>query len=205
MLRVFGDYPTSPRSVILCLLGLALLVGAALLGLASPLWLMVFFAVWVLMAFLCLPTRHLLAERIGKTRRLTITDRRPARMVEAYQRQLFDCAGLVGLNVKYRKVKDPAGNIRIVQIEQPRYPRLSALNPAPYGFQFDVELPGLLGVNTATATKNEPLIDGFISHLLRRAAPGATAQIEPISGSQFTLKLRLREEFSEIVSPREVR
>lgn len=202
MLKVFIDYGVSAKAAIACLVT-ALLIGIVIaLNLVTLPQALVIAGVWVVVMFLVLPTRHLLLEQIGGTRILPKCDRRAARLIQVKQRRLFVCAGLVGWQHKERRRKNNPGGIK--RIEIPQYPTLSKPVIAPYGFYYQVGLPGYCAITAAKAIKCQDLIDGYVSHLLRRTYPMVKVEVEQLSGCTVRLEIRIREEFASIVAPNEV-
>jgi hypothetical protein len=203
MFSVFADFGVSVKSALVVLVGFSLIVIAARLGIASGSAIIAAFAVWGVVSFLMLPTRHLVIERFGSLRQLPPGDRRAARLVLVRHRTLFDCVGLAGFRTVNRRVKGKSG-YRVESVALPVYPRLSKPAVAPYGFSFRVGLPGCYGITAAKAVNCQSEIDGFISHLLRRASPNVRVGILPVSGSVIELAIHLRDEFGSVVLPLEV-
>jgi len=193
--QVFQHYGVKARAVIICLLSLATIITAFAAHSITVSHAASLLLLWLLLALLLLPTRYLLVERLGNVGQLPISDRRAALLIKLNQRNMFECAGLVGIATK----KSGTETEQVLH-----FPKLKALACAPYGFSYDVELPGFYGITAAKATRAQEVIDGYISELLRAVAPEATTKVVPICGSSVQLAIHLRDEFSEIVLPHEV-
>jgi len=204
MFKVIADYGLTAKCVIFCVVSLGLIIAAIILDLVTMPHALILLSVWGITAFLVLPTRYLIAERLGCVRRLPIADRRAANLIIANQKQLFTQAGLVGVQVKHRKTRDNQGRTITHPIEVNHYPKLSRPIVAPYGFRFDLELPGQYGITATKTAKANELIDGYISYLLRRVSPAVTTEIEVVSGSAVRLMIRCRDEWGQIVTLSEV-
>lgn len=201
MVRVFADFGVSARSVIICVTGLVLVVGAFIVGLVSVAQAALLVLMWASMAFLLLPTRHLIMERCGRLRRLPFEDRRAASLFAAKQRAIFAQAGLVGVR---DGASSDGGNDSSKRKTVEHYPTLSKPNAAPYGLCFDVLLPSFLGIMATKAVKASDVIDGHISYLLRRVAPEVKTTVEAVSGSKVRLEIRLRDEFCTTIRPEDL-
>jgi len=203
MCRVFADYGLSVKATLVTVIALLLIVAGIISGLVTAPLSLIMLGGWGVFAFLTLPTRHLIFERYGRVRHLPVPDRRAARLIQLNRKPLFACAHLVGVQLKTRRTKTEFGTYT-EQIEVPHYPRIAKPVPMPYGFRYTVDLPCRYGITATMAVKNQHLLDGYISELLRRTAPDATTLIEQITGSVVWVKVQLREEFANIVMPGEV-
>ena len=203
MISVFRAYGVSVKAALLVLVGFVLIGLAARLGLASAFRIGAAVGVWAGLAFLLLPTRHLLSENVGPLRQLPKSDRRPARLIQVKQRELFDCVELVGFRSVKRWVKGKS-RYEVAAVSIPQYPKLFPPAAAPYGFSFRVELPGCYGVTSARAVKHQAEIDAFICYLLRGYTPTVAVEVMAVSGSLIEIAVRFKDEFADVVLPDEV-
>jgi hypothetical protein len=203
MRTLVRDYGLNIKAVAIILTVLLLIVALAYFQIITLVITLLSIIGWIIVALLLLPTRHLLAERTT-LKYLPADDRRPARLLHVHQKTMFARANLVATEIRTCTIKDERNRRVASNIEIPHFPKMSKPEPASFGLIFEIELPGNFGVTSKTAVKNQDIINGFISYLLRNATPNAEAEISEVNGSAIKLLIRYRDEWADDVAFGEV-